>query len=92
MCFAVQVENAKLLLETQVDYVMKHKELRANESEMRQKLYDMEASYGMVPQYQRRGPFNANTNANAGQRLEVPTTPVTTEEIAEITGGGRARG
>jgi DNA-directed RNA polymerase subunit H (RpoH/RPB5) len=82
------VENAKLLLETQVDYVMKHKELRANESEMRQKLYDMEASYGMVPQYQRRGPFNANTNANAGQSVEGPRNSITTG----VTGGGRSRG
>jgi hypothetical protein len=40
-----QVENAQLLLETQLGYISKHKQLRANEDQMRQRLMDIEASY-----------------------------------------------
>ncbi len=42
-----QVEDAKLLLETQIEYITKHQELRANEDKMRQRLFDMEAAYGV---------------------------------------------
>ena len=41
-----QIENAKMLLATQLDYVTKRQQLRAHEDEMRQKLYSMEPNYG----------------------------------------------
>jgi len=41
-----QIENAQMLLETQLDYVNKRQQLRVHEREMREKLYSMEPSYG----------------------------------------------
>jgi hypothetical protein len=43
---AMQVENAKLLIETQLSYISKHQALREAEDQARQRLYDMETAFG----------------------------------------------
>ena len=102
-----QVENARLLLETQVEYVSRHQALRSSEQQMLQKLEMAEfSSYSAVPRSSSSAPPSSFASAQAAPAppssssfppLGAPSSSSTLGEplstrFSRIGNGGRAPG